>query len=121
MLHGAAMVKAGVYLVARLAPAFAVVGPWRPVVLTVGLLTMLVGGWRALRQTDLKRLLAFGTVSQLGFLVVLLGAGTREAALAGATLLLAHGLFKSSLFLAVGVIDHEAGTRGPRPPARLGR
>ncbi|MEX2291431.1 MAG: Na+/H+ antiporter subunit A [Mycobacteriales bacterium] len=113
-LHAAAMVKAGVYLVARLAPAFALVGPWRPVVLTVGLLTMIVGGWRALRQTDLKRLLAFGTVSQLGFLFVLLGAGTREAALAGAVLLLAHGLFKSTLFLTVGIIDHETGTRDLR-------
>ena len=106
-LHAAAMVKAGVYLVARLAPAFAVVQPWRPVVLTVGLATMLVGGWRALRQTDLKRLLAFGTVSQLGSLMVLLGAGTREAAVAGDALLLAHGLFKATQFLTVGIVDNE--------------
>jgi multicomponent Na+:H+ antiporter subunit A len=120
-LHAAAMVKAGVYLVARLAPAFALVGGWRPAVLTVGLLTMVVGGWRALRQTDLKRLLAFGTVSQLGFLIVLLGAGTREAALAGAALLLAHGLFKSTLFLTVGIVDHETGTRDLRLLSGLGR
>jgi len=120
-LHAAAMVKAGVYLVARLAPAFAVVGPWRPVVLTVGLLTMVIGGWRALRQYDLKRLLAFGTVSQLGFLMVLVGAGTREAALAGAALLLAHGLFKATLFLSVGIIDHETGTRDLRQLSGLGR
>ena len=120
-LHAAAMVKAGVYLVARLAPAFAVVGPWRPLVVGVGLATMVVGGWRALRQTDLKRLLAFGTVSQLGFLMVLLGAGTREAAVAGAALLLAHGLFKSTLFLSVGVIDHETGTRDLRVLSGLWR
>jgi multicomponent Na+:H+ antiporter subunit A len=120
-LHAAAMVKAGVYLIARLAPAFAVVSPWRPVVLIVGLLTMLVGGWRALRQTDLKRLLAFGTVSQLGFLTVLVGAGSYEAALAGAALLLAHGLFKSTLFLTVGIIDHETGTRDLRVLSGLGR
>ncbi len=120
-LHAAAMVKAGVYLVARLAPAFAVVGLWRPVVLTVGLATMLVGGWRALRQTDLKRLLAFGTVSQLGFLMVLLGAGTREAALAGAALLLAHGLFKATLFLTVGAVDHATGTRDLRRLSGVGR
>jgi multicomponent Na+:H+ antiporter subunit A len=120
-LHAAAMVKAGVYLVARLAPAFAVVPPWRPLVLGVGLATMVVGGWRALRQTDLKRLLAFGTVSQLGFLMVLLGAGTYEAAVAGAALLLAHGLFKASLFLSVGVIDHETGTRDLRELSGLGR
>lgn len=120
-LHAAAMVKAGVYLVARLAPAFALVGPWRPVVLSVGLATMVIGGWRALRQNDLKRLLAFGTVSQLGFLFVLVGAGTREAALAGAALLLAHGLFKSTLFLTVGIIDHETGTRDLRQLSGLGR
>ena len=120
-LHAAAMVKAGVYLVARLAPAFAVVAPWRLLVVSVGLATMLVGGWRALRQTDLKRLLAFGTVSQLGFLLVLLGAGTREAAVAGAALLLAHGLFKATLFLTVGIIDHETGTRDLRLLSGLSR
>ena len=120
-LHAAAMVKAGVYLVARLSPAFAAVAPWRPLVITVGLATMLVGGWRSLRQNDLKRLLAFGTVSQLGFLMVLFGAGTHEAALAGAALLLAHGLFKSTLFLSVGVIDHETGTRDVRVLSGLWR
>jgi multicomponent Na+:H+ antiporter subunit A len=120
-LHAAAMVKAGVYLVALLAPAFADVLPWRPLVLAVGLATMVVGGWRALRQTDLKRLLAFGTVSQLGFLFVLMGAGTVEAALAGAAVLLAHGFFKATLFLTVGVIDHETGTRDVRLLSGLGR
>jgi multicomponent Na+:H+ antiporter subunit A len=120
-LHAAAMVKGGVYLIARLAPAFATVAPWRLLVVTVGLATMVVGGWRALRQTDLKRLLAFGTVSQLGFLTVLVGAGTREAALAGAAVLLAHGLFKACLFLTVGVIDHETGTRDLRVLSGLWR
>ncbi len=120
-LHAAAMVKAGVYLVARLAPAFALVSVWRPVVVTVGIATMLVGGWRALRQYDLKRVLAFGTVSQLGFLMVLLGAGTREAALAGGALLLAHGLFKSTLFLSVGVVDHATGSRDLRTLSGVGR
>jgi multicomponent Na+:H+ antiporter subunit A len=110
-LHAAAMVKAGVYLVARLAPGFSDVLPWRPLVLTVGLASLLVGGWRALRQDDLKRLLAFGTISQLGLLMVLVGAGTRTAALAGAAMLLAHGLFKAPLFLAVGVLDRRAGGR----------
>ncbi|GAB3344726.1 hydrogen gas-evolving membrane-bound hydrogenase subunit E [Modestobacter lapidis] len=113
-LHAAAMVKAGLYLVARLAPAFAEVLPWRPIVLAVGVATMVLGGWRALAQTDLKRLLAYGTIAQLGFLLVLLGAGTRTAALAGATMLLAHAAFKATLFLVVGIIDHEAGTRDLR-------
>jgi multicomponent Na+:H+ antiporter subunit A len=120
-LHAAAMVKAGVYLVARFAPAFADVPLWRPTVLTVGLLTMLLGGWRALRQHDLKRLLAFGTVSQLGFLMVLVGAGTRESAVAGLALLLAHGFFKSTLFLTVGVVDTQTHTRDIRELAGLGR
>ena len=66
---------------------------------------MLLGGYRALRQHDLKLLLAFGTVSQLGFLIVLVGSGTRAAALAGLALLGAHALFKSTLFLVVGVVD----------------
>jgi multicomponent Na+:H+ antiporter subunit A len=120
-LHAAAMVKAGVYLVARLAPGFADVPGWRPILLVLGLATMLVGGYRALRQTDLKLLLAFGTVSQLGFLVVLVGAGSRELAAAGLAMLLAHGLFKATLFLVVGVIDHATGTRDLRELSGLGR
>lgn len=117
-LHSATMVKAGVYLIARLAPIFAEQGAWRPVVLAVGATTMLTGGWRALRQHDLKRILAYGTVSQLGFLVVLFGAGVPEATAAGVVVLLAHALFKAGLFLVVGVIDHQAHTRDIR---RLGR
>jgi multicomponent Na+:H+ antiporter subunit A len=120
-LHAAAMVKAGVYLIARLAPAFATVAFWRPVVVGVGLATMLLGGWRALRQHDLKLLLAHGTVSQLGFLVVLFGLGHPAATAAGATLLLAHALFKATLFLVVGVVDHQAGTRDLRRLDGLGR
>jgi multicomponent Na+:H+ antiporter subunit A len=113
-LHSATMVKAGVYLIALLAPIFATDGIWRPLVLSVGLLTMLTGGWRALRQYDLKRILAYGTVSQLGFMVVLFGAGLPEATVAGVTLLFAHALFKAGLFLVVGVIDHQAHTRDIR-------
>lgn len=113
-LHAAAMVKAGVYLVARLTPAFADTPLWRPVVFGFGLATMLVGAWRALRQYDLKLLLAFGTVSQLGLLVVLAGAGTRAAAQAALVMLAAHAVFKAALFLAVGVIDRATGTRDLR-------
>ncbi|MBC9731620.1 Na+/H+ antiporter subunit A [Nocardioides marmotae] len=113
-LHAASMVKAGVYLVALLAPAFAGVPGWRAVLLTLGVATMLLGGIRALRQNDLKLLLAYGTVSQLGFLVLVLGTGTRAAMLAGLALLLAHALFKATLFLTVGIIDHSTGTRDLR-------
>ncbi|MGQ0717877.1 MAG: hydrogen gas-evolving membrane-bound hydrogenase subunit E [Pseudonocardiales bacterium] len=119
-LHAASMVKAGVYLVARLAPAFATEPVWWVPVVVAGLGTMLIGGWRALHETDLKRLLAFGTVSQLGFLVVLLGAGGRTAALAGITMLLAHGLFKAPLFLVVGILDKRAGSRDVRELSGVG-
>ncbi|WP_395245403.1 Na+/H+ antiporter subunit A [Agromyces sp. MMS24-K17] len=120
-LHAAAMVKAGVYLVARLAPGYADLEVWHPIVVILGATTMLVGGWRALRQYDLKLLLAYGTVSQLGFLVLVTGFGTRDAALAGVALLLAHALFKATLFLVVGIVDHSAGTRDWRKLSGLGR
>jgi multicomponent Na+:H+ antiporter subunit A len=113
-LHAASMVKAGVYLVARLTPGFADVLVWWVPVVVLGLATMVVGGWRAMAQHDLKRLLAFGTVSQLGFLMVLFGAGTRIAAIAGIAMLLAHGLFKAPLFLVTGIVDHATGTRDVR-------
>ncbi|HCA87341.1 MAG TPA: Na+/H+ antiporter subunit A [Streptomyces sp.] len=120
-LHAAAMVKAGVYLLARLAPGFADIEPWRPVVLVLGSVTMLLGGWRAMRLTDLKLLLAHGTVSQLGFLTVLLGAGHRDVALAGVAMFCAHALFKSCLFLVVGIVDHAAGSRDLRRLSGVGR
>jgi multicomponent Na+:H+ antiporter subunit A len=120
-LHAASMVKAGVFLVARLAPVFIGVPQWWLPTAVFGLVTMIVGGWRALYETDLKTLLAYGTVSQLGFLMALVGVGTRTAAVAGATLLLAHGLFKATLFLVVGIVDHQTGTRDLRELSGLGR
>ncbi len=120
-LHAASMVKAGVYLVALLAPAFSTTPGWHPVVLGLGTATMLLGGARALRQLDLKLLLAYGTVSQLGFLMVLVGLGTRTAALAGLTMLLAHALFKATLFLVVGIVDHQTGSRDLRELSGVGR
>jgi multicomponent Na+:H+ antiporter subunit A len=113
-LHAAAMVKAGVYLVARFAPAFSDLVAWRSVVLVLGGATLLLGGYRALRQHDLKLVLAFGTVSQLGLLTLLLGYGSRAMALAGLALLGAHAMFKASLFLVVGVVDAATGTRDLR-------
>jgi multicomponent Na+:H+ antiporter subunit A len=120
-LHAAAMVKAGVYLVARFAPGYVDLAVWHPIVISLGVLTMIVGGWRALRQYDLKLLLAYGTVSQLGLLILVSGVGTRDAALAAVALLLAHALFKAALFLVVGIVDHAAGTRDLRKLSGLGR
>jgi multicomponent Na+:H+ antiporter subunit A len=120
-LHAAAMVKAGVFLVALLAPAFAGMLAWQLLTVGAGLATLIFAGLKALRQHDLKLLLAYGTVSQLGLLVAVLGAGTRAAALAGLTLVLAHALFKSALFLTVGAVDHATGTRDLRRLSGLGR
>ncbi|MDW4574419.1 Na+/H+ antiporter subunit A [Microbacterium sp. M3] len=120
-LHAAAMVKAGIYLIARFAPVFAIAPPWRPIVVALGVFTMLLGGFQALRETDLKRVLAFGTVSQLGMLTVVLGFGTRDAAFAGLALLLSHALFKSALFLVVGVIDRQLSTRDLTELSGVGR
>ena len=120
-LHSATMVKGGVYLVARFAPAFAVVAPWRPLVLTLGLASLFLGGYRALRQHDIKYLLAYGTISQLGLMMILFGVGIPEATVAGAALLVAHGAFKATLFMVVGVIDHQAHTRDLRMLDGLGR
>lgn len=114
-LHSATMVKAGIYLVVRIAPVYAGLAVWwRPTLVTVGLLTMLVGGWRALAHNDLKLLLAQGTVSQLGFIMVLVGLGIPEATFAGVAMILAHAVFKAALFMVAGIVDHQAHSRDMR-------
>ena len=120
-LHAAAMVKAGVYLVARLTPGFSETAFWRPMVVVLGLLTMLLAGWRAVREYDLKLILAFGTVSQLGLITVMVGTGGPDMMLAGLAMVCAHAMFKAALFMVVGVIDHATGTRDIRKLAGLGR
>ncbi|SDR77897.1 multisubunit sodium/proton antiporter, MrpA subunit /multisubunit sodium/proton antiporter, MrpB subunit [Nocardioides scoriae] len=120
-LHAASMVKAGLYLVALLAPAFSDVPGWHLVLLGLGTTTMVVGGWRALRQIDIKLMLAYGTVSQLGFLMVVLSIGSRTGALAGMAMLLAHALFKATLFLVVGIVDRLTGTRDVHQLSGVGR
>ena len=77
----------------------------------VGAATMLVGAYRAVQETDLKRILAYSTVSALGVLTMLLGVGTREAIAAALVYLVAHACYKGALFLVAGAIDHETGTR----------
>ena len=120
-LHSAAMVKAGIYLVARLAPDMAAVSTWHLVVISTGLFTMLLGGWMALKQRDLKLILAYGTVSQLGFITAVIGVGSREAAMAGLAITFAHSMFKATLFMIVGAIDHTTGTRDIGELSGLGR
>lgn len=120
-LHAAAMVKAGIYLIALFAPVFAGSPLWRPIVVGLGAFTILLGGLQALRESDLKRILAFGTVSQLGLLTVVLGYGTQDAALTGLALLISHALFKSALFLVVGVIDRQLSTRDIGELSGVGR
>ncbi|GAB35980.1 Na+/H+ antiporter subunit A [Gordonia otitidis] len=119
-LHAAAMVKAGIYLIGRLAPGFSGLTSWQVMTIGLGCFTMVLGGWRSLRELDLKLILAFGTVSQLGFLAVLFGMGDANVAMAALAMLVAHAMFKAALFMVVGVIDHSTGTRDIRKLARLG-
>ena len=120
-LHAAAMVKAGVYLILRVAPALAHLEAVTIVLAAVGAATMLVGGWRALRQTDIKLLLAYGTVSQLGFLSAVAAVATRDAVMVALAMLIAHAVFKAPLFMVVGIIDKMFGTRDLRMLSGVGR
>ncbi|WP_434742088.1 DUF4040 family protein [Micromonospora sp. SH-82] len=113
-LHAAAMVKAGVYLLLRFSPAVSDVPAWRLLLVTGGLVTAVFGAVAALRRHDLKELLAYSTMSQLGLLTALIGVGTPAALTAAVVHTVAHALFKSALFMLVGVVDHEAGTRDVR-------
>jgi multicomponent Na+:H+ antiporter subunit A len=110
-LHSATMVKAGVYLVARMTPIVGATTLWTTAVTTAGAATMVVGAYRSVQETDLKRILAYSTVSALGVLTMLLGVGTREAIASALVYLVAHACYKGSLFLVAGAIDHETGTR----------
>lgn len=113
-LHSATMVKAGLFLLARLHPALSGTELWFYAVTSAGAATLLVGAWHAIFQHDLKGLLAYSTISHLGLIMMLLGLGSEGAALAALFHLLNHATFKASLFMAVGIIDHETGTRDLR-------
>ena len=118
LIHAATMVNAGVYLLARFYPAFAAVPGWRLTVMIVGAASALVGGLQAACALDLKRALAFSTISQLGFMVYAVGAGGIFPA---ALHLLSHALFKALLFLSSGAIITALGTRDLRQMGGLGR
>lgn len=120
-LHAAAMVKAGIFLILRFSPSFHQMPGWVPTLVTVGVGTMLIGAWQALREFDLKLVLAYGTVSQLGFLTAVSAFGTQGVTVAALAMLVSHALFKSTLFLTVGIIDHAVGTRDLRKLSGYGK
>ena len=113
-LHAATMVKAGIYLLARVSPLFSGTQAWFWIVGGVGAATMLLGAYLAMVQWDLKRVLAYSTVSALGTLTLLLGVGTQAAVQAAMIYLLVHGSYKGTLFLTAGIVDHASGTRDVR-------
>jgi multicomponent K+:H+ antiporter subunit A len=120
-LHSATMVKAGIFLLMRLWPVLAGTEEWFWAVSGVGLVTMLYGAYVALFQHDLKGLLAYSTISQLGLITLLLGLGTPLAEIAALFHLVNHAVFKASLFMSAGIIDHETGTRDMRRLSGLAR
>ncbi|WP_415890325.1 monovalent cation/H+ antiporter subunit A [Neptuniibacter sp. SY11_33] len=113
-LHSATMVKAGIFLMARFYPVLSGTDMWFLIVSITGLCTLLVGAYMALFKHDLKGLLAYSTISHLGLITLLLGMDTRMAAVAAIFHIINHATFKASLFMAAGIIDHEAGSRDMR-------
>jgi multicomponent Na+:H+ antiporter subunit A len=110
-LHSATMVQAGVYLLARTTPVLGGTMAWSVILICFGGATLLWGALGAMRQTDLKQMLAQSTVASLGLLVLLIGMGSEAAIAAAVIYFVAHALYKAGLFMVVGAIDHEAGTR----------
>src|SRR5690606_26000313 len=120
-LHSATMVKAGVYLVARMTPALGSSALWTTLIVTVAGVTLLTAAVRALRESDLKKILAYTTVSALGTMLFLLGLGTSACITAAVVYLVAHACYKGALFLVAGIVDHETKTRDVRQLSGLGR
>ncbi|HSI40951.1 MAG TPA: monovalent cation/H+ antiporter subunit A [Xanthobacteraceae bacterium] len=120
-LHSATMVKAGVFLLVRLWPVMSGTDAWFYTVVPAGLATLLIGAYSAIFQQDLKGLLAYSTISHLGLITLLLGLGSPLAAVAAVFHIMNHAIFKASLFMAAGIIDHEAGTRDIRRLSGLWR
>jgi multicomponent Na+:H+ antiporter subunit A len=110
-LHSATMVKAGIYLLARFTPVLGNIPAWNNTLMIVGGFTMVYAAFHSIFKKDLKEILAYSTIAALGMLVFLLGIGTPGALLAMVVFIVIHALYKASLFLITGVIDHETGTR----------
>lgn len=119
-LHSATMVKAGIYLLARLTPVLGDHVYWTIPLMIVGGITMVYGALHSFIRTDLKSILAYSTISALGMLVFLIGMGTEAALFACVVFILVHALYKATLFLVTGVIDHTTGTRDVTRLAGLG-
>src|SRR5690625_494184 len=113
-LHSATMVKAGLFLVARFSPIFSTYEWFFIIVSIFGIVTLVWGSYMAVKQTDLKAILAFSTVSQLGMIMAMLGFGTKVAVFAAVFHILNHATFKGSLFMVAGIVDHQTGTRDIR-------
>ncbi|MGO1244024.1 MAG: putative monovalent cation/H+ antiporter subunit A [Sphingobacterium sp.] len=120
-LHSATMVKAGIYLLARFTPALGNTEYWNTTLMIVGGFTMLMAAIHALFRTDLKAILAYSTIAALGMLTFLLGMGTKEAIIAASVFILVHALYKATLFMVTGVIDHETHTRDITKLSGLGK
>lgn len=120
-LHSATMVKAGVFLLAKLTPVLSGTILWHETLTVIGSLTMFFGALFALAQSDIKRLLAYSTMSALGTLVLLLGIGTELAIKAAMVFLVVHALYKAPLFMIAGIVDKAAGTRDVTLLEGLGR
>jgi multicomponent Na+:H+ antiporter subunit A len=120
-LHAATMVKAGIYLLMRTTPLFAGQAAWSVLLISVGLVSAVAGAFMALREHDLKAILAQSTVSQLGLLVAVIGVGTPIALAAAMLHTFAHALFKATLFMLAGIIDKETGSRDIRELSGLRR
>lgn len=113
-LHSATMVKAGIYLLARFTPLLGSTPWWNTTLIIVGAITMVYAAIHSVLRIDMKGILAYSTIAALGILVFLIGLGTEEALMAASVFILVHALYKATLFLVTGIVDHETGTRDVR-------
>ncbi|MFK7804448.1 MAG: Na+/H+ antiporter subunit B [Anaerolineae bacterium] len=120
-LHSATMVKAGVYILARLNPVFQDYAGWTWTLIIIGGITAFLGGWMAWQRPDMKKIMAYTTISALGLLVFLLGVGEKIGVKAMLVFLIVHSLYKGALFMTAGAIDHETGTRDINKLGKLAR
>ena len=120
-LHSATMVKAGVYILARLNPALGDTPGWTWTLIIIGGFTAMLGGWMAWQRPDMKKIMAYTTISALGILVFLIGLGDKISIKAMVLFLLVHSLYKGALFMTAGAVDHEAHTRDVNKLGKLAR